>query len=222
MNQRFYEKNIVGQVVVLLRLFNPIRIIQHSLYVNKRPAFVLYLDAQSAFDLVVREVLINKLYHYGIQDQGLLLFNQRLKNRKTICEWSGQVMGPISDKWGLEQGGVNCSEFYKVYNNKQLTLAQDSQLGVDLGGPDPLVVSAIGQADDVALVSDSIFDLQSLLDLSLRYCKEHHVTLRADKTKLQAFSSDNSFLSAYCAKVVSPINVCGTPVEFVDEAEHVG
>ena len=196
--------------------------VQHSLYVNKKPAFVLYLDAQSAFDLVLREVLINKLYHYGIQDQGLLLLNERLKNRKTICEWNGNVMGPISDKWGLEQGGVNCSEFYKVYNNQQLTLAQESQLGVDLGGPDPLVVSAIGQADDVALVSDSIFALQSLLDLSLRYCREHHVTLRADKTKLQAFSSDKTSLSAYYAKVVSPINVYGTPVEFADEAEHVG
>ena len=79
--------------------------IQHSLHTAKRPLFVLYLDAKSAFDLVLRQFLINNLYDYGIQDQGLLLIDQRIKNRKTICEWNGQIMGPIHDKWGLEQGG---------------------------------------------------------------------------------------------------------------------
>ena len=56
-------------------------------------------------------------------------------------------MGPIGDLWGLEQGGRNSSDFYKVYNNDQLDTAQATKLGVDLGGSDPLVVSAVGQAD---------------------------------------------------------------------------
>ena len=196
--------------------------IQHSLNTAKKPAFVLYLDAKSAFDLVVRQFLINNLYHYGIKDQGLLLIDQRLKNRKTICEWNGQLMGPIEDKWGVEQGGRNSSDLYKVYNNEQLETAQESQLGVDLGGADLLVVSAIGQADDVALVSNDIFALQNLLQLSLLYCRKHHVTLRADKTKLQAFSNKSSFTQAYYAKVISPVMINEEPINFVDEAEHVG
>ena len=189
---------------------------------KKKPVYVLYLDAKSAFDLVVRQLLINNLYHHGIQDQGLLLLDNRLKYRKTVCEWNGQLMGPISDQWGLEQGGKNSSEFYKVYNNDQLKVAQDSLLGVDLGGPTPLVVSAIGQADDVALVSNSIFSLYHLLQLSLQYCQRHHVTLRADKTKLQAFSNKNTDMAAYYAKLVSPIVMDGVPLDFIDNADHVG
>ena len=100
-------------------------------------------------------------------------------------------MGPIADLWGLEQGGIPSSEFYK---NIQLEVAQASELGVDLGGPDPLVVSSVGQADDVGYVTNDIFALQNLLDLALMYCKQHHVTLRADKTKLQVFSNKNSRL----------------------------
>ena len=158
--------------------------IQSSLQAGN-PIFVLYLDAKSAFDLVIRQYVTNKLYHYGIQDQGLFVIDQRLKNRKTICEWNGKYMGPIHDKWGVEQGGKNSSDFYKVYNNSQLQIAQDSLLGVDLGGngDEDLTVSAIGQADDVALVSNDIFSLKCLLQLSLQYCDRHHVKLRADKTR---------------------------------------
>ena len=196
--------------------------IQHSLNSLQKPAFVLYLDAMSAFDLVIRQFLVNNLYHYGIQDQGLLLIDRRLKHRKTICEWDKQWMGPVDDKWGLEQGGKNSSEFYKVYNNDQLEVAQSSHFGVDLGGSSPNVISAIGQADDVALVSNDIFALHHLLQLSLHYCQRHHVTLRADKTKLQVFSDKRSEMDAYYAKVISPLVMNDKPIKFVPEAEHVG
>lgn len=94
---------------------------------------MLYLDAKSAFDLVLHPLQINKLYHLGIRDQGLLLIDQRLKHRRTVCEWNGTLMGPILDSWGLEQGGRNSSELYKVYNNEQLDEAQASKLRVHLG-----------------------------------------------------------------------------------------
>ena len=62
-------------------------------------------------------------------------------------------MGPIADECGVEQGGVNSSEFYKVYNNEQLQVAQNSRFGVPIG---PVTISSIGQADDVALISNNI------------------------------------------------------------------
>ena len=217
-NTQFQGKGSSHDLAALLLT----EVLQHSLHTSNKPVFVLYLDAQSAFDLVLWPLLINKLYHQGVNDQGLLLIDQRLKHRKTICEWNGKLMGPICDSWGLEQGGRNSSDLYKVYNNEQLDEAQSSGLGVDLGGKDPLIVSAIGQADDVALVSSDIFALQSLLDLSLRYCKNNHVTLRAEKTKLQVFSNKKSSMAAYYARVISPINVNGTRIPFVEEAEHVG
>ena len=55
-----------------------------------------------------------------------------------------------------------------------------SGLGVDLG---PVEVSAIGQADDTALISNSIHKLPEV------FCKKHHVTLSANKTKLQVFAT---------------------------------
>ena len=88
--------------------------INFSIASNSKPAYVIYLDAKNAFDLVLREILITDLYEIGIKDQGLVLIDEKLKNRKTVCEWDRILMGPIRDDCGVEQGGINSSEYYKV------------------------------------------------------------------------------------------------------------
>ena len=69
-------------------------------------------------------------------------------------------MGPINDECGLEQGGINSSDFYKIYAKEQLENAQKSELGISLGN---LRISAIGQADDTALLANNLQNLQFLL-----------------------------------------------------------
>ena len=129
------------------------------------------------------------------------------------------MMGPIEDECGVEQGGINSSDLYKVSNNEQLEIAQKSCLGVPLG---PVTISAIGQADDVVLVSNDLHSLQGLLDLSLQYCKKYHAALSTSKTKLQVYSAKSSEMQAFLGKSTSILNISGQPVPFVEEAEHVG
>ena len=192
--------------------------ISHSTKVLSKPVYVLYLDAQSAFDLALKEFLISNIFEYGIRDQGLVMIDQRLTHRQTVCEWNKVLMGPIKDQCGVEQGGINSSDFYKIYNNEHLNLAQASEFGVELG---PDVISAIGQADDVALLAHDLHALQGLVDLSLYFCKKYCVSLCSDKTKLQVFSKDltSQKLLSSCS---SSLNLNGDIIEFVDSTEHVG
>ena len=194
-------------------------VIQHSVNTLSMPAYVIFLDAKSAFDLVLREFLINNLYHMGIKDQSLLLIDKRLKSRKTICEWNKIHMGPIKDECGVEQGGINSSDLYKVYNNEQLDLAQESEFGVPCG---PVTISCVGQADDVALVANDIHALQALLELSLYFCQKYHVSLSHEKTKLQVYSSKSSDMQAFYGKIISPISINSQEIDFSEEADHVG
>ena len=75
------------------------------------------------------------------KDQRVIFWDQRLANRTTYCQWGNSVMGPIHDQRGVEQGGPNSSEFYKIYNNEQLNTAQSSSLGTSVMGE---AVAAIG------------------------------------------------------------------------------
>jgi hypothetical protein len=193
--------------------------ITYSVHVNKKAAYVLLLDAKSAFDNVVRECAMRSAYLAGTDGHALLYLDTRMASRRTFPEWDKVLMGPVSDSLGVEQGGVNSDKIYKLCNNNQLTTAQQSQLGVDCGAA---VVSAIGQADDTALVSDSIHKLAGLVHLAEEYCAQYHVTLVPEKTKLLAFSPRGEEACALHSSFINPISVAGDRIPFCKSAEHVG
>ena len=191
--------------------------IQFSRFTLKKPLYVLYLDAKSAFDGVLRELLIKNLYEVQELDKSLLLINNRLENRSTFLDWDGNLVGPIHDQQGLEQGGCNSSEFYKIFAKEQLNLVQKTNFGVYFG--QNLVISGIGQADDLALLSNDLHKLYYLLNLTIISCQKYNIELCAEKTRLQAFLPTNGALDY---DIFNPIKIHDVQIEFATTAEHVG
>ena len=72
-------------------------------------------------------------------------------------------MGPIHDHLGVEQGGPNSTELYKSYINEQLVTAQESGFGTSVAG---CQVASVGQADDTCLISNNIYHLFYVLELT--------------------------------------------------------
>ena len=107
------------------------------------------------FDTVVIEYLIRNFYLAGMNGNSLIYVNNRLQNRLTYLDWNRTLMGPIYDEHGLEQGGINSSDFYKIYNNDMLNIIEEGSQGVDVGGGQ--TISGVGQADDVALLANDIY-----------------------------------------------------------------
>ena len=58
--------------------------IQYSLYHLKQPVFILLLDARSAFDVVLKELLVKNLFLSGTSGDTLLYLNNRMENRSTF------------------------------------------------------------------------------------------------------------------------------------------
>ena len=193
--------------------------IQYSLYVDQQPVLVLLLDAQSAFDRILYETVIRAAYLAGSAGQGLIYLNNRLSNRKTCVEWEKTLMGPFQDELGVEQGGLLSDREYKLCNNSELKVTQNSQLGVDIG---PVNISSVGQADDVALVSTCPFKLQGLLHLALEYAEFNHVKMVQEKTKLLCYTPRGSEQLTEYWRLAFPITMQGLRIPFSKEAEHVG
>ena len=194
-------------------------VIQYSLNVSKKPVYLLTVDAMSAFDRCLRQILSSQLYKADITGSALTFIDNRLASRATAYQWEGTMMGPAHDDTGFEQGGINSSDFYKLYNNEQLISTQRSRLGIDLKS---CVISAIGQADDVVHVANSIDDLNLLVKITEDYCKKYRVTLVPSKTKLLAYANTEHEYEVYLAQLLNPIKIDNTPVKFCDETEHVG
>ena len=193
--------------------------VQYSLFVAKKPIYILLLDAKSAFDKILRELCIRGAFLAGSRGEGLIFLNNRLKNRKTFIEWNKTLMGPIIDKIDLEQGGCNSDRLYKLANNAELIVTQQSLLGVQLG---PVHVASVGQADDVALVSNCLYKLQGLLQLAMEYAGNYHTEMVPEKTKLLCRSPRGQELDTRYWELVSPITMSDLRIPFASEAEHVG
>ena len=194
-------------------------LIQYSLNVSDQPVYLLVLDAQSAYDRCLKEILCTELFMSGLTGSALLLINNRLENRSTVYQWDGHMLGPARDSTGFEQGGINSGDFYKLYNNEQLKNAQASCLGVDIGSS---TVSAIGQADDVILAANSLDNLRLLARLTEVYCANYRVKLVASKTKLlPVYLPRHEHLVEY-ARLVNSVKIDESVVKFISEAEHVG
>ena len=81
-----------------------------------------------------------------------------------------------------------------------------------------LVVSYVGQADDVALVANDLQQLRLLFKLALDYCQKFNVQLCPSKTKLlvvQPKGSNNIFIPC------NSIKMGDNYVDFTSTAEHV-
>ena len=150
-----------------------IEAIQHSNFTSSEPIFLLFLDAMSAFDGVIIPYLIRCLYMAGTVGQSLEFIANRLTSMR-----------------GLKQGEIPSSDLYKIYSNELLLLAQKSGLGVKMGSSG-LVLSAVGQADDIVLMSNDLQCLNLLFQLAINYCTKYDVQMSPSKTKLIMISPQN-------------------------------
>jgi hypothetical protein len=182
--------------------------------------WVLLLDKQSAFDSVLKEHILSEAYTAaGYQaDQSLLYMAHRLANRRTFLQFSSTLMGPILDKRGVEQGGVNSGDQFQLVNNQELTVTNTAGLGLDMGETS---VGSIGVADDVALVSPDPHALQSLLNLSQSLTSSRCMVNVLEKTKLLLFHPKGDNSAEYWQEV-SPIMMNGAALPLSSQAEHVG
>ena len=94
--------------------------------------------------------------------------------------------------------------------NEQLITAQKSLLGADIGSQG---IAAVGQADDVMLVSTSLYNLQLLVSLTEKYCAKYRVSLEPTQTRLLVYSRPEHSFRVDHALNTQQVRIKSIPVE---------
>ena len=71
---------------------------------TNKPLYMLSLDAESAYDCGLRQILCSELYKAVVAESAILFVDNRLANRSTVYEWEGIKMGAAMNVTGFEQG----------------------------------------------------------------------------------------------------------------------
>ena len=86
-------------------------------YEEKEHTLAVFIDLSKAFDTINHEVLIQKLWHYGVRGQALEWFKSYLSNRKqyvSIGEYKSEMQ---SIKCGVPQGSILGPLLFIIYTN---------------------------------------------------------------------------------------------------------
>ena len=133
---------------------------------NNSSAYVCSIDVSKAFDKISHFALFTKLIERSIHVNIINILSTWYCKAITTVSWSGIFSSMFSPEAGIRQGGILSPVLFAVYVNSLLEKLQNSGTGCHLSR---LFMGALMYADDLVLVSGSIADLQSMIDLCVAY-----------------------------------------------------
>ena len=166
---------------------------------NGKVTASIFLDLTKAFDTVDHNILINKLYSYGITDRALNWLKSYLCNRTQTVSINPTMSVFIDINIGIPQGSILGPLLFIIIDVNSL--------------PDSVNCKCIMYADDTTLLvsaSDPV-SLQTALNAQLSnitdWFKTNKLTLNIKRTKLMLFGTKfhlNTFynISLHCANDV--------------------
>ena len=151
-----------------------------------RPTYVCYIDLKSAFDMIIRAALLFKLRRQGIKGKFFSLINSMFKKATSTVKWDGQLGETFENICGVLQGGVSSPQLFKVFL-EDLVNYLDTSYGIKINGK---MICHLLLADDLALISESKYGLQQLINGFQNFCKQWHLVVNMDKTKFSVFNDN--------------------------------
>ena len=159
----------------------------------------VFLDFSKAFDTVNHDILLRKLYRYGIRGIPHQWFSSYLKNRKQYVSFNGISSSSLSINCGVPQGSILGPILFLLYINDivnvsdmlfTILFADDSSIFVHGKNPDELV----------QLINK---ELQNLVI----WLNANKLSLNVDKTNYMFFSLSNQKLRYSSNVMINNVNV---------------
>ena len=176
---------------------------------NKKHAIGLFLDLRKAFDTVNKEILLNKLHHYGIRGISLKWFDSYLSDRFQMVKISDTTSAKLPITIGVPQGSILGPLLFILYLN-------------DLPNALQKVFPVIFADDTNLFISDSNLERalhtfnNELLTLQ-KWFIANKLSLNINKTHSMLFTS-----SSLARSVPLSLNIAGSPINQVSTTKFLG
>jgi hypothetical protein len=141
--------------------------------------FITTLDSQKAFDVVNHQILMDKLYHLGVNLELWDVIVDLYQGLTSTVKWNGDTSLSFSINQGVRQEGVLSTHLYKQYLNELLNDLENHNIGISIGNT---YAGCPTCADDIVLLSLNNNEMQEMLDTVLDYARDHRFQIHPVKS----------------------------------------
>lgn len=172
-------------------------------------ALGIFCDLSKAFDCVRHDILIGKLYHYGVSGHALDLLESYLGSRIQQVEINGTKSSGSAVTMGVPQGSILGPFLFLVYINDLPAMVKNNH-GIVLFADDTLLIFEVRRQET------NYDEVNSAIERVLEWFTANNLLLNAKKTKCIKFSLPNV--------QHKPTNVCirNDPLDLVDNTLFLG
>ncbi len=151
---------------------------------NGSDVYGCLLDCSKAFDKIRYDVLCDKLIAKGLPLSIVRIIMYMYLNGNAQVRWDGHTSNAFPVNNGVKQGSVISPLLFTLYVDELVDQLRESGFGCKLG------VKYVGiqiYADDIFLLSPSLYGLQKMLDICSSYARNVGLQFNAKKTKCILF-----------------------------------
>ena len=146
--------------------------------------YSLALDASKAFDRVEYTQLFSHLMYRNVNPYYVRLLLNMYCNQYARVSFNNTTSNYFSIGNGVKQGGVLSPILYCIYVDNLLKQLESSGYGCHVGSK---FTGCIGYADDLVLLSPTLYGLKKMIGICENYAREHKIVFNGKKSKLMVF-----------------------------------
>jgi len=157
--------------------------------------YVCYIDFWKAFDSVWCKGLWKVLRHYGYPEKIIRILENMYKDTFSTARVNGEISNWFSTIVSVLQGFVLSPLLFIIFLEAVIAIALDnSHSGAVING---VVIRDLRFADDIALLSDNVSDLQVTVDCIAQTAKNLDMCINVSKTEIHYISHGSNNFQIY-------------------------
>ena len=152
----------------------------NSIYKNEYCG-VLFIDLCEAFDLINKNILLEKLKLYNLDDNSLLWFQSYLTDRKQAVKINSNSSDELTTEFGVPQGSILGPLLFLIYIND---LPLENSTGNKALFADDATISVCNKNIDIVKHN---LDLEA--ERTYNWCEDNGMVISIEKTKAMLITS---------------------------------
>ena len=203
------------------------KILMQQCYDHQQEIFICFLDYEKAFDTVQHEPLVQILRQTGLDDKDIRIIQNLYWHQEAEVRVGGdQKTESFRVMRGVRQGCVLSPLLFNMYLEKVFSIAMEGEeIGIPVNGKR---ISNLRYADDSAIITESMADMQRIVEKISNTGQEYGVRINVGKTKLmfvgrgQAALNDNLIINQETVEKVTRFKYLGSTINAeLDDDEEI-